>query len=358
MKVGRQIAENARIHGASKEEAKRRALEVMGQVGLPDVERLYNEYPHRLSGGMRQRVMIAMALVNQPELLIADEPTTALDVTIQAQIMELIRQMNRGDGHRRSADLPRPGVIRQMCTRVYIMYAGRVVESGETKEVLAHPLHPYTKGLIASIPSLEKRGQRLSSIPRHRAGIEDRSEHGCPFTTAAPSAGRSRKGNAPPWWCTKATWRCAWTQRRNWDCERDREKAPLLEIRALTKEFRQGQGPCHGRAQDRPGHSKRGGLWPGGGIRAAKSTFGQMLVHLLDLPPAPSGWRGGHHPARRERKDLCKRMQIVFQDPYSSIDPNKTIGWLIEEPLKIHGIGKTKQEAGREGQPGVKGRVG
>ena len=144
MKVGRQIAENARIHGDSKEVAKKKALEVMRQVGLPDVERLYNEYPHRLSGGMRQRVMIAMALVNQPELLIADEPTTALDVTIQAQIMELIRDMNRKMGTAVlliSHDL---GVIRQMCSRVYIMYAGRVVESGETQEVLAHPLHPYT----------------------------------------------------------------------------------------------------------------------------------------------------------------------------------------------------------------------
>ena len=146
MKVGKQISENARIHGASKEEAKERALEVMRQVGLPDVERLYHEYPHRLSGGMRQRVMIAMALVNQPELLIADEPTTALDVTIQAQIMELIRDMNKKMGTAVlliSHDL---GVIRRMCSRVYIMYAGRVVESGTTQEVLAHPLHPYTKG--------------------------------------------------------------------------------------------------------------------------------------------------------------------------------------------------------------------
>ena len=181
MKVGKQIAENARIHGADKEEARTRALQVMKQVGLPDVERIYNEYPHRLSGGMRQRVMIAMALVNQPELLIADEPTTALDVTIQAQIMELIRKMNREMGTAVlliSHDL---GVIRRMCSRVYIMYAGRVVESGATQEVLAHPLHPYTKGLIASIPSLEKRGQRLSSIPGAVPALEDRPEQGCPF---------------------------------------------------------------------------------------------------------------------------------------------------------------------------------
>ena len=198
MKVGRQIAENARIHGDSKEVAKKKALEVMRQVGLPDVERLYNEYPHRLSGGMRQRVMIAMALVNQPELLIADEPTTALDVTIQAQIMELIRDMNRKMGTAVlliSHDL---GVIRQMCSRVYIMYAGRVVESGGTQEVLAHPLHPYTKGLIASIPSLEKRGQRLSSIPGTVPALEDRSEHGCPFYNRCQSRRPSCQNETPP----------------------------------------------------------------------------------------------------------------------------------------------------------------
>ena len=142
--------------------------------------------------------MIAMALVNQPELLIADEPTTALDVTIQAQIMELIRDMNRKMGTAVlliSHDL---GVIRQMCSRVYIMYAGRVVESGETQEVLAHPLHPYTKGLIASIPSLEKRGQRLSSIPGTVPALEDRSEHGCPFYNRCQSRRPSCQNETPP----------------------------------------------------------------------------------------------------------------------------------------------------------------
>lgn len=181
MRVGKQIAENARTHGASRKEAKEKALAVMRQVGLPDAERLYREYPHRLSGGMRQRVMIAMALVNQPQLLIADEPTTALDVTIQAQIMELIRRMNREMGTAVlliSHDL---GVIRRMCSRVSVMYAGRVVESGGVEEVLAHPLHPYTRGLIDSIPSLEKRGKRLSSIPGTVPSLEDRPEHGCPF---------------------------------------------------------------------------------------------------------------------------------------------------------------------------------
>lgn len=181
MQVGKQIAEAAMVHGTPGREARRLALEAMEQVGLPDVERLYREYPHRLSGGMRQRVMIAMALVNRPALLIADEPTTALDVTIQAQIMELIRRMNR-ELHTAvlliSHDL---GVVRQTCERVYIMYAGSIVESGPAQRVLSHPEHPYTKGLLASIPSLSKRGERLRPVPGTVPALEDRREKGCPF---------------------------------------------------------------------------------------------------------------------------------------------------------------------------------
>lgn len=186
MKVGRQVGEAARMHGAGKEEARRRALEAMAQVGLPDPERLYEEYPHQLSGGMRQRVMIAMALINRPRLLVADEPTTALDVTIQAQIMELLQQMNRELGTAVlliSHDL---GVVRRLCSRVYLMYAGNLVEWGSTEEVLASPLHPYTKGLLDSIPSWEKRGTPLSSIPGAVPALEERRSQGCPFYDRCP----------------------------------------------------------------------------------------------------------------------------------------------------------------------------
>ena len=186
MKVGRQVGEAARMHGAGKEEARRRALEAMAQVGLPDPERLYEEYPHQLSGGMRQRVMIAMALINRPRLLVADEPTTALDVTIQAQIMELLQQMNRELGTAVlliSHDL---GVVRRLCSRVYLMYAGSLVEWGSTEEVLASPLHPYTKGLLDSIPSWEKRGTPLSSIPGAVPALEERRSQGCPFYDRCP----------------------------------------------------------------------------------------------------------------------------------------------------------------------------
>ena len=181
MKVGKQIAEAAVTHGMSRQEAKQETLSMLEWVGLPDGPRLYHEYPHRLSGGQRQRVMIAMALVNRPSLLIADEPTTALDVTIQAQILELIRRMNRELGTAVlliSHDL---GVIRRMCSRVHILYAGQVVESGPVQEVLSHPLHPYTKGLVASIPSPEKRGNRLHPIPGTVSSLSERQGKGCPF---------------------------------------------------------------------------------------------------------------------------------------------------------------------------------
>ena len=181
MKVGRQIAEAAIVHGCPKGEAKARALAMMEEVGLPDVRRLYEEYPHRLSGGMRQRATIAMALLNRPALLIADEPTTALDVTTQAQILELLQKLNRELQTAVlliSHDLE---VIHRLCSRVFIMYAGRVVESGPVQDVLSNPGHPYTQGLLSSIPSLAKRGERLRPIPGVVPNLEERSKDGCPF---------------------------------------------------------------------------------------------------------------------------------------------------------------------------------
>lgn len=199
MKVGKQIAEAAVLHGRTRQQAKEMALEMMRQVGLPDVERIYNEYPHRLSGGQRQRVMIAMALINRPSLLIADEPTTALDVTVQAQIMELIAKMNRELGTAVlliSHDL---GVIRRMCSRVYVMYAGSVVESGTVEQVFENPWHPYTKGLIGSMPSFNKRGRPLMPIAGTVPSLEDRSEQGCPFYNRCERRHPQCARGAIPW---------------------------------------------------------------------------------------------------------------------------------------------------------------
>ncbi|MEK8129385.1 ABC transporter ATP-binding protein [Paenibacillus filicis] len=188
MPVGKQIAEMAMTHlSVSKQEAKRLAMEMMAKVGLSRVERLYDDYPHQLSGGMMQRIMIAMALICSPKLLIADEPTTALDVTIQGQILDLLRDMNRSIGTAIlfiSHDL---GVIREVCDRVIVMYAGYIVEDAPVAEILDHPKHPYTVGLLQSLPSADKRGRPLYTIPGRVPSITDRGP-GCPFAGRCPSA--------------------------------------------------------------------------------------------------------------------------------------------------------------------------
>lgn len=187
-RVGVQIAEAARLHGKTKQEARSLALTAMAEVGLPDPERLYTAYPHELSGGMRQRIMIAMALINRPALLIADEPTTALDVTTQAQILELIRRCNEQTGTALlliSHDL---GVVRHLCDRIYIMYAGMIVEYGGAEELISHPRHPYTCGLLDSIPSARKKGQPLTAISGTVPALGERAAVGCPFAARCKMA--------------------------------------------------------------------------------------------------------------------------------------------------------------------------
>ena len=155
-KVGYQLIEAIRAHRpVSKARARARAIELLGLVGIPDPARRVDEYPHEFSGGMRQRAMIAMGLANEPKLLIADEPTTALDVTIQAQILDLLRNVNKEFGTATILITHNLGVVAGMCERVMVMYAGKVVESGPTTDVFAHPKHPYTWSLLRSIPRLD-----------------------------------------------------------------------------------------------------------------------------------------------------------------------------------------------------------
>ena len=179
--VGEQIGETLRTHtGCSAREARDRAIEALTQVGIPLPERRVNEYPHQLSGGMRQRVMIAIALACEPDLLIADEPTTALDVTIQAQIIDLLLKLVQARGTSLIFISHNLGVVAQCCTRMVTMYAGQVVETGEIDDVLEHPLHPYTSGLLRSMPSLAKPGARLASIGG-RVPPPDDMPPGCHF---------------------------------------------------------------------------------------------------------------------------------------------------------------------------------
>ncbi|NGQ94155.1 ABC transporter ATP-binding protein [Brevibacillus sp. SYP-B805] len=164
--IGNQIGEAIRLHmKASKKEARERSIEMLKKVGIPRAEAIVDEYPHQLSGGMRQRVMIAMAMACNPELLIADEPTTALDVTIQAQILDLMRHLNKESQTAIMMITHDLGVVAEMCHRVVVMYAGNIVEEGDVRTILKNPKHPYTIGLLNSIPKLEETKERLYSIP-------------------------------------------------------------------------------------------------------------------------------------------------------------------------------------------------
>jgi oligopeptide/dipeptide ABC transporter ATP-binding protein len=185
-RAGEQVAEALRFHfRLSRDAARARTLELFEAVGLPDPPTVQDRYPHELSGGMRQRVMIAMALACEPELLIADEPTTALDVTVQAQILDLLRSLVRKRGMALLFITHDLGVVRELCERAVVLYAGRVAEEGPVEDLLASPLHPYTAGLAASIPLIASRRRRLPQIkgtPPDPAAVPT----GCPFADRCP----------------------------------------------------------------------------------------------------------------------------------------------------------------------------
>ncbi len=163
--IGEQISETLRVHkGISKPEAKKEAIRQLKSVGIPMAEKHYESYPHSLSGGMRQRVMIAIAMACEPDILIADEPTTALDVTVQAQILDLMKKVRDARGTAIVLITHDLGVVANMCDRVAVMYCGKIVEEGVTENILKDPKHPYTKGLIASIPDISGKEKMLHNI--------------------------------------------------------------------------------------------------------------------------------------------------------------------------------------------------
>ena len=183
LKVGRQVRETLLVHNPtmSKAEAKQRVVEMFRRVGIPEAEKRYDCYPHELSGGLRQRVMIAMAMVCKPKLLIADEPTTALDVTIEAQILRLMKELRDETGMSVLIITHNMGVVAEICDYVYVMYAGKIMEQAEAFELFDHTMHPYTKGLLDSIPRIGQNAERLHTIPGVVPNLLHLSQ-GCPFS--------------------------------------------------------------------------------------------------------------------------------------------------------------------------------
>ena len=315
--VGAQIAESLILHrGMDEKEALKEAVHLLELVRIPDAERISLRFPHQLSGGMRQRVMIAMALACKPQLLIADEPTTALDVTVQAQILALISELQKEIGMAVLFITHDMGVVAQIADRVAVMRYGEIVESGTAQAIFAHPQHPYTQALLSAVP---------------RLGALKDIEHPCFFRLIDPDNGKVIE---PP---------------------SDKLPPPgetILEVKSLVKTFPVrtdfwGRPTYVVRACDHVSFDLRAGetLSIVGESGCGKSTTGRAVLRLLDVDSGEVLHRGKSllRMTRHELQEERRNLQMIFQDPYASLDPRQTVGYSIAEPMMIHNYCSKKE---------------
>ncbi|PKO33106.1 MAG: ABC transporter ATP-binding protein [Betaproteobacteria bacterium HGW-Betaproteobacteria-7] len=359
--VGRQIGEVLERHlDMTGEPARQRMLELLRQVGIADPERRLDEYPFQLSGGMKQRVMIAIALAGEPELLIADEPTTALDVTVQAQILDLLAglQAERGMGMLLiTHDL---GVVARMAHRIGVMYAGELVEVASREDFFTNPRHPYTQALFAALPEVSRRGQKLVTIPGQVPSLAAMPS-GCRFADRCPQVMAICREQSPAWRETTAghVVRCHWQGDRAVDdaachslTELDLQAAqPFLEVAELKVHFPIRKGILqrivgHVRAVDgvalaiAPGRT----LALVGESGCGKTTVGKALLQLIK-PSAGSVRLGGSELvglSGRRLRAARRHMQMVFQDPFASLNPRLRVGEIIAEGMGALGLEKER----------------
>ena len=327
-KCGEQVMEMLLAHEqVSRDEARHRVIDLFGEVLLPRPEKIFDSYPHEISGGQKQRVMIAMALICHPDLLIADEPTTALDVTVQKTILELLRTLQakyRIGIIFITHDL---GVIAQIADEVAVMYKGSIVEQGTARQVLHHPQHPYTKGLLACRPPLDSRPHRLPTVQDF---LNKEVENG------------KLKVESGKWKVEKSADATLNSQLLTYNSQL---KTPLLRVRDLEvtyalKKNLLGKATQELKAVDGLSFDVYRGETLGlvGESGCGKSTLGRAILQLIERSAGTVEYDGVSldRLSRTERKELRRKMQIVFQDPYSSLNPRITIGEAIREPLRVH----------------------
>ena len=319
--VGNQISEALILHqGLSKKEAWEKSIELLTQVEIKEPEERIKSYPHQLSGGQRQRVMIAMAIACSPDLLIADEPTTALDVTIQKQIMDLLRQLQQKYSMSILFITHNLGLIAEIADEVLVMYKGEIVEHKNTSEIFSQPEHPYTRGLIACRPTLDKDCHRLPVMSDYM------DEEGKALDPIEPEKKVVRNLS---------------------------NSEVLLEVKNLKKYFPLkknffGTVQSWVRAVDDVSFTVQKGATLGlvGESGCGKTTLGRVILRLLPLTSGEVFYRNQNimNLSWKEMKPLRKKMQVIFQDPYASLNPRMTIGSAIMEPMLIHNLGADKTE--------------
>ncbi|MEU6162779.1 ABC transporter ATP-binding protein [Streptomyces tanashiensis] len=371
--VGRHLDEVLRAHGGTDKRARRaRAAELLRLVGIPDPERRLDDHPHQFSGGQRQRVLIAMALAGEPDVLLADEPTTALDATVQDQILTLLGELTRTTGTAVVLITHNMGVVARSCARVLVLYGGTVVEDGPTAEVLTRPRHPYTAGLLAAVPRLSApSGTRLTGIPGTPPDLS-LPLTGCAFAARCALAEDRCHTAAPPLAdaggtvraaCFPAAERAARAALAGPDEDTEPPAAPpvparidrpapgrvVLTAESLSKTYgsrRRGFTALDGVSLTLAAGETLGIVGESG---SGKSTLARILAHAH---PADGGrilldGRDVTRPGRAELHAVRRRVQMVFQDPYASLNPRMTVGEIVAEPLRAFAIGAPGERADR-----------
>lgn len=311
MRCGEQVAEVLKLHkNASAEKAKKEVLELFHRVKLPDPSKTFSKYPHELSGGQRQRVVIAIAIACKPKLLIADEPTTALDVTVQKEILQLLSELQKEEDMGMIFITHDLGVVSEISDEVVVLYKGKMVEKGTTQEILKNPQEAYTKGLIASRPPLERKPKRLLTVSD--------------FLSGKTLDVNEREINIPP-----------------------KGESPLLEVVDVEKHYLTQKGffgkpNVYFTALNKVRLTIYSGQTTGlvGESGCGKSTIGRAIAGLVKPEKGKILYRGKDLLTlnRKQRKEFSRKIQLIFQDPYSSLNPRQRIGEIISEPMEVHNL--------------------
>ncbi|RDZ57434.1 glutathione ABC transporter ATP-binding protein [Haloferax sp. Atlit-10N] len=386
MTVGEQITETIRRHqDVSKSEARQLAIESMDDVGIPDAEERIDDYPHEFSGGMRQRVLVAIGFSCEPDLIIADEPTTALDVTTQAKILDLLNEMQEREGTAVLMITHNLGVVAQTCDHVGVMYAGNLVETAELGDLFDRPRHPYTRALIDSIPEVDTDYDELPTLDGAMPDLGNLPS-GCNFAPRCPHATEACRTGGDPSLDSVGddSSRAACLHAADLDLSEstvpeagagrrdvDRSGEPLFEVRNLKKYFNAGEGvfgnvhlsweggglPTVERRHVKAVDDVSFDVYPGetvglvGESGCGKSTVARTALRLLDPTDGEVYFEGQplHELGTSEIRSLRREMQMIFQDPQSSLNPRKTVGQIVGRAMEKHGIATGEEKRERVG---------